>query len=56
MIAVFLTMGVILAIAIAPDAFVVRMVHLPVVLRSDPHVSWHQPRWGLVLPKISFMH
>ena len=68
MIAVFLTfalsgplapkeMGVILAVAVALDAFVVRMVLLPVVLRYGLHVSWHQPRWlGRVLPKVSFKH
>ena len=68
MIAVFLTfalsgplapkeMGVILAVAVALDAFVVRMVLLPVVLRYGLHVSWDQPRWlGRVLPKVSFKH
>jgi RND superfamily putative drug exporter len=66
MIAVFLTfalsgplapkeMGVILAVAVALDAIVVRMVLLPVVLRYGGHLSWHQPNWlGKVLPKIRF--
>ena len=68
MIAVFLTfalsgplapkeMGVILAVAVALDALVVRLVLLPVVLRYGYHVSWHQPTWlGKVLPKVKFSH
>jgi RND superfamily putative drug exporter len=68
MIAVFLTfalsgplapkeMGVILAVAVALDAIVVRMVLLPVVLRYGRHLSWHQPKWlGKVLPKVRFSH
>ena len=68
MIAVFLTfalsgplapkeMGVILAVAVALDALVVRLVLLPVVLRYGSHLSWHQPKWlGKVLPKVKFSH
>ncbi len=68
MIAVFLTfalsgplapkeMGVILAIAVALDALVVRLVVLPVVLRLGMHHSWHQPKWlGRILPKVKFSH
>ncbi len=68
MIAVFLTfalsgplapkeMGVILAIAVGLDAFVVRLVLLPVILRLGCHHSWHQPKWlGRILPKVSFSH
>jgi len=68
MIAVFLTfalsgplapkeMGVILAVAVALDALVVRLVLLPVVLRYGNHLSWHQPMWlGKVLPKVKFSH
>jgi RND superfamily putative drug exporter len=68
MIAVFLTfalsgplapkeMGVILAIAVALDAFVVRLVLLPVILRLGGHQSWHQPKWlRRILPKVSFSH
>ena len=63
MIAVFLTfalsgplapkeMGVILAIAVALDAFVVRLVLLPVLLRLGRHHSWHRPAWlGRILPR-----
>ncbi len=68
MIAVFLTfalsgplapkeMGVILAIAVALDAFVVRLVLLPVLLRLGRHHSWHQPKWlRRILPTVSFSH
>ena len=68
MIAVFLTfalsgplapkeMGVILAVAVALDALVVRLVLLPVVLRFGSHLSWHQPKWlAKVLPKVTFSH
>jgi RND superfamily putative drug exporter len=68
MIAVFLTfalsgplapkeMGVILAIAVALDAIVVRLVLLPVLLRVGRHHNWHQPRWlGRILPKVRFSH
>ena len=68
MIAVFLTfalsgplapkeMGVILAVAVALDALVVRLVLLPIVLRFGHHLSWHLPTWlGRVLPKVRFSH
>jgi RND superfamily putative drug exporter len=68
MIAVFLTfalsgplapkeMGVILAIAVALDALVVRLVVLPVVLRLGGHSAWHQPKWlGRILPEVKFSH
>ena len=68
MVAVFLTfalsgplapkeMGVILAIAVALDALVVRLVVLPVVLRLGGHSAWHQPKWlGRLLPKVRFSH
>jgi RND superfamily putative drug exporter len=68
MIAVFLTfalsgplapkeMGVILAVAVALDALVVRLVVLPVVLRLGGHGAWHQPKWlGRILPKVKFSH
>jgi len=36
---------VILAIAVALDALVVRLVLLPVVLRLGGHSAWHQPKW-----------
>ncbi len=68
MIAVFLTfalsgplapkeMGVILAVAVALDALVVRLVLLPIILRYGRHHSWHLPSWlGRILPKVRFSH
>ena len=68
MIAVFLTfalsgplapkeMGVILAVAVALDALVVRLVLLPALLRLTHHAAWHQPRWlARILPRVRFAH
>jgi RND superfamily putative drug exporter len=68
MIAVFLTfalsgplapkeMGVILAIAIALDAFVVRLVVLPVLLCVGNRHIWYRPTWlARVLPQVRFSH
>jgi RND superfamily putative drug exporter len=68
MIAVFLTfalsgplapkeMGVILALAVALDALVVRLVLLPVILRLGGHTAWHRPKLlDRVLPKVRFSH
>jgi RND superfamily putative drug exporter len=68
MIAVFLTfalsgplapkeMGVILAVAVALDALVVRMVLLPVILRLGGHAAWHRPKvLDRVLPRVKFSH
>jgi hypothetical protein len=68
MIAVFLTfalsgplapkeMGVILAVAVALDAFVVRLVLLPVLLRLGRHHVWYRPLWlNRILPHVHFSH
>jgi RND superfamily putative drug exporter len=68
MIAVFMTfalsgplapkeMGVILAVAVALDALVVRMVLLPVVLRLGGHWAWHRPAWlRFIIPQVRFAH
>ncbi len=68
MIAVFLTfalsgplapkeMGVILALAVALDAFIARLVLLPVILRFGRHHIWHRPAWlDRVLPHVRFSH
>ncbi|HLI52741.1 MAG TPA: MMPL family transporter [Acidimicrobiales bacterium] len=68
MIAVFLTfalsgplapkeMGVILAVAVFLDAFVARLVLLPVVLRLARHHAWYRPAWlDRVLPRVHFAH
>jgi putative drug exporter of the RND superfamily len=48
---------VILAIAVALDALVVRLILLPVLLRLGMHRSWHEPDWlRRILPKVSFTH
>jgi RND superfamily putative drug exporter len=68
MIAVFLTfalsgplapkeMGVILAVAVALDALVVRLVLLPAILRLGGHKVWHRPRaLDRMLPTVRFSH
>ena len=68
MIAVFLTfalsgplapkeMGVILAVAVALDALLVRLVLLPVILRIGHRHAWHLPRWlARLLPEVRFAH
>ena len=68
MIAVFLTfalsgplapkeMGVILALAVALDAVIVRLVLLPVILRLGGHTAWHRPKLlHRVLPTVKFSH
>ena len=68
MIAVFLTfalsgplapkeMGVILAVAVALDAFLVRLVLLPVLLRLGGHKAWLRPKvLDRVLPTVKFSH
>ncbi|MHB1446610.1 MAG: MMPL family transporter [Acidimicrobiales bacterium] len=68
MVAVFLTfalsgplapkeMGVILAVAVALDAIVVRLVLPPVMLRFGGHRSWHLPGWlARALPDVRFSH
>lgn len=68
MIAVFLTfalsgplapkeMGVILAVAVALDALVVRLVLIPALLAVTRYAAWHQPKWlARILPKVRFAH
>lgn len=68
MVAVFLTfalsgplapkeMGVILAVAVALDAVLGRLILLPVVLRAGQHRAWHRPAWlARILPGIRFSH
>ncbi|GAB4006243.1 MMPL family transporter [Nocardioides ultimimeridianus] len=68
MVAVFLTfslsgplppkeMGVILGVAVLLDAFLVRLVLLPVMLRLTGRAAWATPVWlRKVLPTIRFSH
>jgi len=68
MVAVFLTfalsgplppkeMGVILGIAVLLDAFLVRLVLLPVMLRVAGRAAWATPVWlRRILPNITFSH
>ncbi|MAS55957.1 MAG: MMPL family transporter [Nocardioides sp.] len=50
-------MGIILGIAVLLDAFLVRLVLLPVMLRLTGDAAWWTPAWlERVLPRISFSH
>ncbi|MGB3303566.1 MAG: MMPL family transporter [Gordonia sp. (in: high G+C Gram-positive bacteria)] len=50
-------MGIILGVAVLLDAFLVRLVLLPVLLRLTGKAAWYTPAWlQKVLPKISFSH
>jgi RND superfamily putative drug exporter len=50
-------MGIILGVAVLLDAFLVRLVLLPVLLRLTGRAAWWAPRWLVrVLPKIRFAH
>ncbi len=50
-------MGVVLGIAVLLDAFLVRLVLLPVMLRLTGRAAWYTPRWlSRILPDITFAH
>ncbi|MET8874079.1 MMPL family transporter [Nocardia sp. NPDC004604] len=50
-------MGIILGVAVLLDAFAVRLVLLPVLLRLTGHAAWWSPAWlRRLLPSISFAH
>jgi RND superfamily putative drug exporter len=50
-------MGIVLGVAVLLDAFLVRLVLLPVMLRLAGRAAWWAPRWLVrVLPKIHFAH
>jgi RND superfamily putative drug exporter len=50
-------MGVILGIAVLLDAFLVRLVLLPVILRITGRAAWAVPAWlKRILPTINFAH
>ena len=50
-------MGIVLGVAVLLDAFLVRLVLLPVMLRLTGRAAWWSPQWlTRVLPKITFSH
>ena len=50
-------MGIVLGVAVLLDAFLVRLVLLPVLLRLTGRAAWWAPAWlRRVLPTISFAH
>ncbi|MBJ7451243.1 MAG: MMPL family transporter, partial [Blastococcus sp.] len=50
-------MGIILGVAVLLDAFLVRLVLLPVMLRLTGAAAWWSPAWlARVLPNIRFAH
>jgi RND superfamily putative drug exporter len=50
-------MGIVLGVAVLLDAFLVRLVLLPVLLRLTGRAAWHTPAWlAKVLPDIRFAH
>jgi RND superfamily putative drug exporter len=50
-------MGAILGIAVLLDAFLVRLLLLPVLLRLSGRAAWYLPRWlDRILPDIRFGH
>lgn len=50
-------MGVVLGVAVLLDAFLVRLVLLPVMLRVTGRAAWYTPTWlRRILPDITFAH
>jgi RND superfamily putative drug exporter len=50
-------MGIVLGLAVLLDAFLVRLVLLPVLLRLTGRAAWWSPRWlTRLLPSIRFAH
>jgi RND superfamily putative drug exporter len=50
-------MGIVLGVAVLLDAFLVRLVLLPVLLRLTGRAAWYTPAWlRKVLPSITFSH
>jgi RND superfamily putative drug exporter len=50
-------MGIVLGVAVLLDAFLVRLVLLPMMLRLTGKAAWWTPRWlTRVLPDITFSH
>jgi RND superfamily putative drug exporter len=50
-------MGIVLGVAVLLDAFLVRLVLLPVLLRLTGKAAWYTPAWlKKVLPNITYAH
>ncbi len=50
-------MGIVLGVAVLLDAFLVRLVLLPVLLRLTGRAAWYSPAWlTRILPNIRFSH
>ena len=50
-------MGIVLGLAVLLDAFLVRLVLLPVLLRLTGRAAWAVPGWlGRILPDVRFSH
>ena len=50
-------MGIVLGLAVLLDAFLVRLVLLPVLLRLTGQAAWYVPAWlRRILPKVTFSH
>ena len=50
-------MGIVLGVAVLLDAFLVRLVLLPVLLRLSGRAAWWAPTWlTRLLPNIQFSH
>lgn len=50
-------MGIILGIAVLLDAFLIRLILLPVLLRLTGRAAWSCPAWlRRILPTITFAH
>ena len=50
-------MGVILGVAVLLDAFLVRLLLMPVLLRLLGPAAWYLPRWlDRILPDVRFGH
>lgn len=50
-------MGVILGVAVLLDAFLIRLILLPVMLRLAGRAAWATPKWlRRILPPITFSH
>ncbi|MCL8025627.1 MMPL family transporter [Nocardioides bruguierae] len=50
-------MGIVLGTAVLLDAFLVRLVLLPVLLRLTGRAAWYVPRWlDRLLPTVTFSH